>query len=371
MALKDNISIYYMNTENKRIIRKKSIIKESKEIKEKLSEYLNYLLTREIPKKNKLINKIHDTTFVIPDVNEYELLLDNFYTMEHLRQICKFYKCRLSGNKSQIIVRIYNFLYLTHNIIKIQKVWLGFLQRKLNKYHGPALFKRDICVNETDFYTLDKLSEIPLNQFFSLKDDKNFIYGFNIISIYNLFIKNGSKTKNPYNKTIFQPEVFNNIKNFVKLSKILKKNTEINIKDDNYCNDINMRILSLFQFIDSLGNYTETKWFTDLTGIKLIIYLKELYDIWNYRAELDINIKKEVCPPFGDPFRELNFSTINSHSYTHIQKRTLSVMEKLVLSGTTMDNKILGAYYVLCGLTLVSDDAAEALPWLYQSVALS
>lgn len=44
-------------------------------------------------------------------------------------------------------------------------------------------------------------------------------------------------------------------------------------------------------------------------------------------------------------------------------------MEYLVKSGHTADSRSLGAYYVLAALTLVSEDARIALPWLYQSVA--
>jgi hypothetical protein len=39
-----------------------------------------------------------------------------------------------------------------------------------------------------------------------------------------------------------------------------------------------------------------------------------------------------------------------------------------VNSGIDRDNKCLGAYYVLGALTLVSEDAATSLPWLYQAV---
>ena len=39
---------------------------------------------------------------------------------------------------------------------------------------------------EEDFYTLEKCSEISFNQFFSFKDNNNFVYGFDIVSIYNL-----------------------------------------------------------------------------------------------------------------------------------------------------------------------------------------
>jgi putative alpha-1,2-mannosidase len=42
-------------------------------------------------------------------------------------------------------------------------------------------------------------------------------------------------------------------------------------------------------------------------------------------------------------------------------------MEKLVNSGINNDNKCLGAYYVLSALTLVNNDAATSLYWLYEA----
>jgi hypothetical protein len=50
-----------------------------------------------------------------------------------------------------------------------------------------------------------------------------------------------------------------------------------------------------------------------------------------------------------------------------VRKYILNVLEKLVLSGVDKDSKCLGAYYVLGALTLVSVNAANALPWLYQA----
>ena len=44
--------------------------------------------------------------------------------------------------------------------------------------------------------------------------------------------------------------------------------------------------------MDSLGNYTDSKWFTDLNKFNLIKFLKELLDIWNYRANLSLETKK-------------------------------------------------------------------------------
>jgi hypothetical protein len=52
----------------------------------------------------------------------------------------------------------------------------------------------------------------------------------------------------------------------------------------------------------------------------------------------------------------------------NIRKNVLKVLENLVNTGVDKDSKILGAYYVLGGLTLVNPDAATSLPWLFQSV---
>jgi hypothetical protein len=47
----------------------------------------------------------------------------------------------------------------------------------------------------------------------------------------------------------------------------------------------------------------------------------------------------------------------------------LTMLEKMVNSGINTDSRTLGAYYVLSALTLVSEPAAQALPWLFHSVS--
>ena len=44
-------------------------------------------------------------------------------------------------------------------------------------------------------------------------------------------------------------------------------------------------------------------------------------------------------------------------------------MECMISRGINNASKSLGANYILCALTLVNTDAAENLPWLYQSVS--
>ena len=51
----------------------------------------------------------------------------------------------------------------------------------------------------------------------------------------------------------------------------------------------------------------------------------------------------------------------------YVKKKVLNVMEVLIKKGIDQHSRSLGVFYVLGGLTTVSQDAANALPWLYES----
>ena len=49
-----------------------------------------------------------------------------------------------------------------------------------------------------------------------------------------------------------------------------------------------------------------------------------------------------------------------------LQRIVLDAMERLVTSGALRADRATGAMYVLTALTQCSEQACEALPWLYQ-----
>jgi hypothetical protein len=247
------------------------------------------------------------------------------------------------------------------------------LVKKYKALHGPASFNRKICTNSDDFVSMEPVEEINFHQFISYKDKDGFIYGFDITSLHNLFIKSGAEFRNPYNRNIFPELLFKNIRSLIRLSKILKININLNFEDDtkNVSNEkaIELRALTLFQNIDSLGNYSNVSWFISLNRNQLIKFIRELMDIWNYRAQLPNQTKRNICPPLGDPFRNLSIQYINTEqNLWNVKKVLLEIMEKMVNIGVDKDSKALGAYYVLGALTLVNEEAATSLPWLFQSV---
>tara|TARA_R110001599_G_scaffold305015_1_gene511374 strand:+ start:1126 stop:2223 length:1098 start_codon:yes stop_codon:yes gene_type:complete len=332
-------------------------------------------------KKKK--SKISDANFVIPQIFEYEFILNYNYTVYQLKKICSRYKIKKGVKKNELILRIYNYLKYSNYAIIIQKTFRNYLQKKYNQLKGPSHIKRSLCINDSDFCTLEHINEIPYIQFFSFIGNNNQIYGCDICSLYNYIHKhkNNKDNKlrklplNPYNRLNLPVSLENDISNFIKLSKLLKIKIQLNIEPE--VENINLSlfeknkraIYKIFQRIDELGNYTSADWFLELNKNKLLIFIKELHDIWCYRAQLDNQTKINICPPNGRPFFNINISSLQLHHIETIISVILIILEKFVNSGINRDCNVMGAYYILTALTLVSPSAANSMPWLYQSVA--
>ena len=133
----------------------------------------------------------------------------------------------------------------------------------------------------------------------------------------------------------------------------------------------NSKIITLFQKMDLLGNYTQAEWIINLNQLQLRKFLLELYDIWDYRSQLTIDTKLSICPPHGLPFREIPIHIIQRNYNINIdllKKFCIIIIDKLINSSPIKDNQVLGAMYILSALTVVNQNAADAMPWLYQSV---
>jgi hypothetical protein len=363
------------NNLNENIMQKQSNVKSPKSKKDQAEEFMNTLHQKceKLMHTSKKVQKISDENIVIPTMDTYNILLDHNYNATQLKLFAKHLKVKTTGNKQQLFIRIYCFLKLSKGAIKIQKLGRGYLQRKYNRLHGPAFMKRDICTNDSDFLTGDLIKDIQFQQFFSFSDVDNFVYGFDMISLYNLFSKSTpARPKNPYNRNEIPPFVLMNIRSLIRLSRILKIHLDLVIQDDTLDlpdeKAIELRALSLFQNIDALGNYSSPEWFLSLNRHQTIKMLRELLDIWDYRAQITNDAKRAICPPHGLLTTNQNLHTIfNEQNIWKLRKYMLDIMERLVNSGVDQDSKTLGAYYVLGSLTIVNQNAATALPWLFQS----
>jgi hypothetical protein len=352
-----------------------SEIKKNKSTESLIEEYLNNITTK-CEEKMPIVKKpqkVSDDKIVVPTFNTYNDMIYNNYNVAQLKSFAKHYKLKLSGNKPQLMSRIYSFLYFSSFIIKIQKVFRRFLVAKYKTLHGPAIMNRKMCTNSDDFVTMEPLEEINFHQFISYKDIDGFIYGFDITSLHNLFLKSSDEIKNPYNRNLIPEFVFKNIRGLIRLGRILNIEINLNFEDDTkkVSNEkaIELKAITLFQQIDALGNYSNAHWFLSLNRIQTIKFIRELMDIWQYRAQLPVQTKRNICHPLGDPFRNLSIQYVNTEqNLWNVKKVLLEVIDTFVNSGIDKDSKALGAYYVLGALTLVNEEAATSLPWLFQSV---
>ena len=322
--------------------------------------------------------KVTDKDFYIIKMNEYDLLTTHQFKVNQLKQICSHYQINKTGNKDELINKIYNFLKYSLFTINIQKIMRGYLLRKYILLAGPAFKKRLLCINDTDFATLEPLKEIPFNQFYSFIDSEDNIYGCDIISLYGLIYKNTKYVirqqkipLNPYNRKPIDKSLIDNFSQYLRLADVIKIDhifeEEVEIIDPK--KQIELKIIDIFQYINELGNYADSKWFSELPRHMMVLFIREIYDIWNYRAQLTIEVMKEIVPPHGNPFMGMNLHLAQNQTDDIITKYAISLIELLIKSGHTSDRRSLGAYYVLAALTLVSDDARSALPWLFQAVA--
>ena len=131
---------------------------------------------------------------------------------------------------------------------------------------------------------------------------------------------------------------------------------------------IELRALAIFQKLEYLGFYTDPIWFYNLRAINLIKYIKELYDIWNYRANLNPLAKISICPPVGNPFLHIRFNNLYNCPLDELKEKTLNIMDEFIKNNNSASDQYLGGCYLLQALTLVSYPAANSLPWLYQTV---
>tara|TARA_B100001173_G_C15976275_1_gene542334 strand:- start:138 stop:1139 length:1002 start_codon:yes stop_codon:yes gene_type:complete len=320
-------------------------------------------------------------------INYHEFFKDNInlhsYRVFELKNIAKKYKLHVTGTKPVLIERITLYFIKIKNIVKIQSLIRRHIIKNIIHLKGPALHNRKICTNDTDFYTLEPLGNINYYDFFSYKDEEGFTYGFDINSLITLLRKK-SVINNPYNRNTINFDTIRNVSIISKLNKQIHGinnesfNSEQTMREQTIDrmnnirnNELNQRVRNLFYEIDLLGNYTSPNWFHNLSIDDCILFLRQIWDIWNYRSNMPMLTRKRICPyffPFHEGVHNINIRHNNIRNLEALKKTSITIMENLIYTGINDEYKQLGAILVLTSLTSVSNEAREQLPWLYESL---
>jgi hypothetical protein len=309
-------------------------------------------------------------------INNNNNVKKQFYYLADIKKTIKYNKLQLlvppKAKKCDYEKVLFNYFenlnkYIPHleKIVLIQNTFKDYLKSKKIKTQGIGLYNKEKCSNQEDFYTLDTINDIEDKYFFSYEKDGH-IYFFDIRS-FNQLIDND--TKNPYTREDipqYAMESFLARKDELKKNKIIIKEFEQSklSKEQKF----NAYVLKIFQKIDLLNvtaGGTHTRWFTDLNLLQLKMLYKILEDIWNYRAELSSDKKKDIVPDNSMFLVSVN-DVYKMIKKKKLQKILLEEIDKLISSAESIENKSTGAYFVLTALVEVSPQCMEALPWLIQ-----
>jgi hypothetical protein len=170
------------------------------------------LLTENVVKyKKKKTVEICKTAKELDYVNYFRNnVLLNKFKLDELKYIAKHNALKITGTKTVLIERISELFKLTKPVVKIQSVFRRWIVQESLKMRGPSLKKRSVCVNDTDFVSMEPIDEIPTELFYSYQDSKSFIYGFNLSSLIQVLQRNiraNEKMENPYNREIIDGRV--------------------------------------------------------------------------------------------------------------------------------------------------------------------
>jgi len=301
--------------------------------------------------------------------------------LPELKQYAKDLNIRVSGNKGDVKDRIEQQIKKEVNSVTIQKTFRRHLVLNWMKLKGT----RENCVNETDFYTMEPLNEIPYLNFIKYVDTThNVNYGFDIKSLCTLATKN-KKFENPYNRENMKVPFGTKMIKVVKLTNILFPGNDLFNEIGTIHESANMfveqqtreqvffaryeelqqmpldqRITDLFIHIDSLGNYSNRQWLSNLNEDRLYYLILKINQLWH---RIPHSLRNRICP-YISPFSPEVFGAGQVNLTVSM---VVKMAEILVHSGLDDEHKQLGAMYFLSGLTLVSLNARNQLPWLYEN----
>ena len=318
-----------------------------------------------------LSKPVAEPRYTYKDISKIDLTKSKLL---ELKQYARDLNIKVSGKKDDIKLRIEKQIINDSNSVIIQKTFRRHLALKWLKLKGT----RENCVNDTDFYTLEPMNEIPYLYFIKYVDTThNVNYGFNIKSLCTLASKN-SKFENPYNRENMKTPFGTNMIRVVKLTNILFPQNDLLTESitlpaeqtreqvfNAYYEGLNQmpleqRITDLFIHIDSLGNYTNREWLTQLNQDRLYYLVLKINQLWH---RIPNSSRMRICP-YISPFSPHIFEPMPTQITIEMVVRMATV---LTYSGIDNDNKQLGAMYFLSGLTLVSQNARNQMPWLYEN----
>ena len=295
---------------------------------------------------NKALSKIRNHNIDKLNKNDLQIILKYY----HFKKIY--------SNKSVLLQKFQKLLFYFENEIYIKKIQSSFRKYSfwINVFlRGPALYSRKICVNNEDFLDFEDISKISTNNFISFKDNKNFVYGFHIKSLFKL-LNETSDFINPYNRKKIPVYVKDNIRELIFREAI--KNKKYSKKSTSFWK-IRRDWLIITKHCKLLNYPIEKEWFLHLNSTDLLHLYRKLYIVWNIRSNLSIETKNNIT--CSNQIFTKTYSEINNKS---IREKITNYIKILDSYSNDTDMQTIGIIFFLYSLSSVSKLCYDKYSWI-------
>lgn len=308
---------------------------------------------------------------ILQSFNHYKLVFSEYQMIElsKIRSQNTNYNYELFSTKRLEFAKIqlkslFETIYIScknyESILKIQNNFRIYNLHKNIKLRGLGCYNREMCVNKTDFYSMDDIIDIPTSEFYSYTDTNKFTYGFHIDSIWELVKKKKNRIMNPYNRDIFNENVRDRV---TFLHRIKKQNIKIDKNKPSIQILVKSKCIDLLSKIDMFGYQTNINWLYNQSPVNLRYFYRRLSHHWNFKIghELKVSIL-----PNGDLVNENYTSltrTTNNNKYKLLDK-ILVILDALVSSSQNLDDRNSAAIIILYAMADVSNEVKQSNPWI-------
>ena len=234
------------------------------------------------------------------------------------------------------------------------------------KRHGPAYFTPTIATNDTDIYTLDSVTTIPLTYRFSYIDSKKNLWLFD-----SRFLMGSMQYEptpmNPFTQEEIPGEALTRLQ---ALSEYLQKYSLplLYISEETLSPEQrwNQKVLDVFLRIRIHGYGVNVMWFESMNISTHTRFYTRLYELWTSQLQLTEEDKERIVPHHTLSLftQHPNRLIYKPHTLKWWMKHNLSVMHTLLTASPEKGNQGCGALYILSALSHVNPDVALAFPWL-------
>lgn len=256
---------------------------------------------------------------------------------------------------------------------KIQTWWRFYSPLLHFRNQGPAYNYSKVAQNTTEVYTMESIEKIPKLFFFSFSDSNKNIWVFDLRSLSHL-LSQGISIINPYTRDEIPSQSIHKI--HTRLSFLRKqKYPVLYIQEEQLSPEQiwNQQVLDVFMKLEAHGYSAAISWYNELDQDDHVALYTMLYQLWAWRLGLS-NIEREnIVPGHLAPETRLFKWTPEAISkegrkLKWWKKHNLHLIQQFVTRSVDKTKQALGTLYVIMGLVSVSESAAEAYPWIAETL---